>query len=417
VGEVLVSGPPERPARRWLRVVVAGGLVLAAAGFLGPRLLGLTNPEPAPTRPTRSAAATAGGPTDDGTTDAGTTDTGTPNPGAQPRLDGVPGDLPAGVLLAFGGSAPTVLGDGSGPVTRLDRLPLADGELVTEVLPTPSGLVALVQRATWADGTPSSRIYALGRTGGWRLLAEADGVVLGHRGDRVFASSYSWVEGTKGSLLEVSLTGKVLARHATPFDFGVSADTPDGLLVWVGTGAADAPRLLEVVDARTLAIRTRVAQVGDLLGATAERAVWTTNGCTEHCRLTVANLTTGARTTIPVEPGFDPGQAAVSPDGRHLAVGYWGRHPEQSGGAAAGFVDVVDLTSGRTTRVPGVATATKHTPDLAWTPDGAALALAVDFPAAGSRRAGVWPVSGGPVRLLSGEFAGGQSTLVALPSS
>jgi|SRR5829696_177991 len=405
MGDLLVSGAPDRPPRFSIRLVV-GGLTLLAVGVLV--ALPLLD----------SGSPTEPGPRPPATTPSASTSPATPPPllpdeQVQARLDGSPGDLPSGVVLALGGPEPTAVGRGSGPAFALDQLPLADGEAVSALLPASGGLVAVVQHAVLSDTEPAARVYLVG-AGGPVLLAEADEVVVGHRRDRVFALRYGPGWTSPGTLLQVSWSGRVVAGHSTPVGFALHADTPAGLLTSIRP-LGDEPARLQLVDPLTLAVREQLGPIGYVLTATATRAVWLPHSCAGPCGLAVADLTTGARSTVRLATGFDPGSAAISPDGRHLAVGYRGRHPQQPGGAAAGFVEVVTLPTGRVSRIPGVATGIKQVAELAWTPDGKSLALTVGQPEDDRRRVGLW-APGGPVRVLPADVAGAgaPSALLAL---
>jgi hypothetical protein len=168
-----------------------------------------------------------------------------------------------------------------------------------------------------------------------------------------------------------------------------------------------------------MAVINRLGPVDYVVAATSTQAAWTSYRCVAHCALTVLDLPTGHRRTIPLPPDFYPGHAVFSPDGRRLAIAYYGLHPQQAGGPAPGFVEVRDVADAGTVRIPGVATAVKQSAEMAWTPDGTGLALSVGFPDTDTRRVGLWPISGGPVRVLPGSFAGGSdpSALIALPSA
>jgi hypothetical protein len=216
----------------------------------------------------------------------------------------------------------------------------------------------------------------------------------------------------------VSWSGRVLARHPAPAGLGLHADTSAGLLVTIAP-PGQGPTELQIVDPRTLAPRRRLGPVGYVVAATGTQAAWTSDTCTARCWLTVADLPSGTRHSVVLHRDFDPGTAAFSPDGRRLALGYFGRHPQQAGGAAPGFVEVTDLATGRTTPVPGVATGIKQTAGLAWTTDGRALAITVVRPDSDTTLAGLWPLPGGPVRVLPRIFtgAGAPPALTVLPAA
>lgn len=402
MAEVLTGGPPERPPRRWSRVAAAVAAVLVVGTGAGlvvrvarPAAAPVSTPSPSPSA---SSGWTASAPAQDL---------------VEPRLDGVPAPAPDGARLVVGGPHPTGVGRGA---PWLGRLPVSADEAVSRVLAVPAGLVVAVQRRQLSDTQPSSKIYLVRHTAAV-LLAAADEVVVGVAGDRVFTLRYGPSgQGRPGTLLELTLSGRVLARHSVPAGFSPQADTAAGLLVAVYPVTGNGPADLRIVDRHTLAVRQRLGQVAYVAAATSTRAAWISAGCTSRCDLTVADLPNGARRALAVANGYGVGAFAFSPDDRRIAVGYYGRHPQQPGGTAPGFVEVVTLSSGARERVPGVATGIKQVADLAWTPDGQWLAISVGWPDQDIRRVGLWPADGGPVRVLSGRYVGGYppSALLAL---
>lgn len=402
MAEVLSGGPADRPPRRWSRVATAVAAVLVLGAGVG-QVVRAARPAAAPVpTPSPSQSASSGWMTS------------TPDQErVQPRLDGVPAPAPDGVVLVVGGPHPTGVGRGA---PWLGRLPVSADEAVSKVLAVPGGLVVAVQRRQLSDTQPSSKVYLVRHTAAL-LLAAADEVVVGLRRDRVFTMWYGLSgQGRPGTLIELTLSGQVLARHSVPAGFIPLADTADGLLVAVYPVTGDGPADLRIVDRHTLAVRQRLGRVGYVLAATSTRAAWINAGCTSRCDLTVAELPDGARRTVPVANGYGVGTLAFSPDDRRIAVGYYGRHPQQPGGTAPGFVEVVTLSSGARERVPGVATGVKQVADLAWTPAGHWLAIGVGWPDQDIRRVGLWPAKGGPVRVLPGRYVGGSppSALLAL---
>jgi hypothetical protein len=402
MGEVLTAGPPERPPRLRARLVLAVVVALALGAVVAPRLIGERPSAQAP-RPTPTATS--------------------PPPQSlaeddvQPRLDGPAAALPDGLVVAVGGPKPTVAGRGTGPAFALDRLPLEEGEAVASVTSVPAGLLVVVQTPFLTAANHRSKIYLVSAHRAV-MLTQADEVVVGHRRDRLLAlrSGYGW-EGP-GTLLQVSWTGRVLARHATPEGLSLQADTPQGLLVTISP-RAEQPSRLQLIDPRTTKVIKQLGPVEYVVAATSTQAAWTSYRCVEHCALTVLDLPTGLRHAIPMPPDFYPGHAAFSPDGRRLAIAYYGLHPQQAGGPAPGFVEVRDVAGAGVVRIPGLATGIKQSAEVAWTPDGTGLALSVGFPDTDTRRVGLWPLSGGPVGVLPGTFPGGSdpSALIALASA
>ncbi len=316
-----------------------------------------------------------------------------------------------GIRLVVGGPHPTGIGRGA---PRLGGVPVPADGLVTRVLAVPAGLLVQVQRRQ-LDAQPAAKIYLVRRDGRTTLLTATDEVVVGWRGEEIFALRYGTTgPESPGVLTELALSGRVLAIHSVPAGLAPQTDTAAGLVVAVYPAGGDAPANLQILDRRTLAIRQRLGKVGYVVGAISTQAAWTVPGCASTCELVVADLPTGPRRTIALAPGYGVGAVAFSFDGQRVAIGYYGRHPQQPGGAAPGIVEVVDLASGARHRVPGVNTGIKQVADLAWTPDGRWLAVAVAWSDLGFRRVGLWSARGGPIHVLPGRFPGADTPAALL---
>ncbi len=398
--DVLSGGPPDQPSRRRPKVaisVVVAALAVGAA--LGQQVWQRGSPVALPS---------ASGPPSASTGPAQAVPTSAPGElRVEPRLAGVSAAVTGDVRLVVGGPRPVGLGAGA---PRLSGLPVPPGWEVTRVLPMPAGLLVVVERTQLSDTQASSKVYLVGPTGHAAFLADADQAVAGVGGTSVVvvragSTGPGSPANPPGVLSTISLSGRVVNQHPVAADFGLLADTAAGLLVTVAPSAQGSQ--LQVVDRATLAVRQHLGRVGYVVAASSTRAAWVPPGCADTCRLVVADLTSGVRHTVELAPDYQVGAVAFSPDGRHVAVSYYGRHPQQAGGAAPGLVDVVDLAGGQRRRLPGVATGIKQAADLAWTPDGRWLAVAVGWPDPGFRRIGLWPVGGGPVHLVPGRIAGG----------
>ncbi len=401
----VLSGGSDRPPRRGSAValgvaaaVVATVAVAAGAG-LGPGFgsgptAGASRhaPPPPTTSPMLSSPPHATGDTT-----------------VEPRLAGISAGVAADVRLVVGGPRPVALG---AQAPRLGGLAVPAGWEAAQVMRVPAGLIVVIRRLQLSNTEASSRVYLVGPDGAASLLAAGDEAVAAVDGAAVYVvrNGAPDADGSgiaAGWLSKVSLSGRVLDRHVVSAGFVLQADTDAGLLV-AAYRLPNGPADLQIVDGHTLAVRKRVGEVDYVLGASRTVAAWTTpRGCPTTCALVVADLTSGARRTVTLASGYAPGPVAFSPDGRHVAVSYYGRHPQQAGGAAPGAVDVIDLATGSRQRLPGVGTAEKQAADLAWTPDGQWLAVAVGWPDSDFRRIGLWPATGGPVHVLPGRFAGG----------
>ncbi len=395
MADVLTGGSPDREPRRWRRAVIAlaaalliGGVGVLQLGRVHHRATSAPMPTPVVTLSPRATPAPAR----------------VNAPPVVPRFDGVVTRLPRGSELIVGGPHPAVLG-GTAPWLR--QLPVGAEEVVSKILPVPAGLVIAVQRLLQLPDQPSSKIYLVRPNAATVvLLTAADETVAGVDGARVYALRYGPSGTTRpGTLLEVALSGKVLARHSVPAGLTLQADTAVGLLIAEYPTTGNGPADLRIVDRRTLTVRQQLGKVGFVIAATSTRVAWTPAGCTSQCDLTIAELPTGARHTLRVAHNYVVGTLAFNPDGRTVAVSYAGRHPQQPGGSAPGFVEIVNLNTGSRQRLPGVATGSKQSADLSWTPDGSSLAIGVGLDG-NVRRVGLWPTTGGPVHLLPGRFSG-----------
>jgi len=390
--ELLSGGRDDRPARAWPKVA-ATAVVAALAVSVG--LGQLHRGQPTAT-PTRSASPSVS-----------LSPSQSSGMHVEPRLAGVPAAVPGGVRLVIGGRRPAVLGAGA-PALR--RVPMPAGWEVARVTTMAAGLLVAIQRLQQSDTAPTSRIYLLRPDGSAVLIAAANQAVAGFDGKVIFTLRAATTVPEPGNppqvLSEVSLTGRILHRRTVPAWFDLQVDTAAGLLIAVYR-PPDGPTDLRIVDRSTLAVRHRLGKTNYVLTASPTRAAWVTAGCTTAYRLVAANLATGARQTITLASGYSAGAAAFSPNGRRLAVSYYGRHPGSPGGAAPGVVDVVALTTGHRQRLPGVATGIKQAADLSWTIDGQWLAVAVGWPDSDFRRIGLWPATAGPIHLLPGRYQGG----------
>lgn len=402
--DLLSGGPSDRAPRRWLKVASVMVTVVAAVGVgLGYVLTGGSPAFPPSAVPSHRASSSPPALT-----------LAPPSPPAdvvvEPRLAGMSAVVAGGVRLVVGGPHPIGVGAGA---PRLSGLPVPAGWELTGVRAVPAGLLAVVQRLQLVDTAPSSKMYLVRPGGAAVLLTAADVAVPAFGGQAIFALRMGATgpgspANPPGVLSEVSLSGRILDRHPVPAGFDLLADTGAGLLVTVSPSSRGVD--LQVLDRATLAVRQRLGTVSYVLAATSTRVAWVTPGCTDTCQLVVVDVPAGARHTIALEPGYQAGAAAFSPDGRHLAVSYYGRHPQLPGGAAPGVLDMVDLTTGQTQRIPGVNTAIKQAADLAWTPDGRWLAVAVGYPTRDFRRIGLLPTAGGPIHVLPGHVPGGYLT-------
>jgi DNA-binding beta-propeller fold protein YncE len=277
---------------------------------------------------------------------------------------------------------------------------------VVGVQAIPAGLLVTVTIGT-GQTQPYCHVYLVRKGAAARLLTATDESFPAFDGKSIFAVHFS-VTGIDPTVVSrIDLTGRVLARHKLPPTSALSRDTVKGLLVAkLGNDAQSST--LQLLDRSTFKVTKTLGKIGWVVaGSGSTRVAWTDSQCQTTCTLITTDLSNGRQRVVPAEAGFSISVAAFSPDGNRVAIAYYGRHPEQGGGAAAGFVDVVDLTTGARHRVPGVATDIKQAADLSWTPDGHFLAIAVGITDKDYRVVGLWPASGGAVQIVLPRVPGG----------
>jgi hypothetical protein len=334
--------------------------------------------------------------------------------------------LPAGLALALGGPRPIVV-SGAGaeppPGYRLDQLALTHQQWVSDIVTVPGGLLVLVFDSSLTVD-PQAAWLVTGQDGRQvvRRIARGDVILLGQRKDRILVLHDPITSGEPSALQQISWTGQVLARQSVPDGLWLLADTARGLLAMRPHDVqpdSRAPFDLVLIDPDSAAVRSVLAdRVGSDVTTTPDHpdhVAWIPYGCDVDCDLMVADLATGQVRTLPITTGFVVTDARFSPDGRRVAIAYSGRHPQQDGGAAPGFVELVDLATGTRTRIDGVATEIKQAATLAWTPDGQDLLLSVGFSDTDTRKVGYWTPGDSGVHVLPQTFAGGANGTALTP--
>ena len=309
----------------------------------------------------------------------------------------------------MGGQHPAVIGS---PTQWLSRLPVRANQAVTGAFPVEGGVVVQLRFLLQSSEGPASRFYLVRSDGSYAFLGAADRAVASRDQRAVYALT-SARPGTAGSLAQVALDGRVVTRTPVPDGLQVWADSAAGLLVTSTPQPGNEYADLHLVDPRTLASTRDLGQVSYVDSATSRYVAWQPTGCVATCGILIADLTTrAAALKVTQVPGFSVGAVAISPDGRNVAVSWL------STGLASkpGFIEVVNVATGARRKLPGVATAVEQAADLAWTPDGRSLAVGIELPG-DVRRVGLWPLTGGPVQVLSDRFVEAEdtaSTLLAL---
>ncbi|MDX6255563.1 MAG: hypothetical protein QOJ11_1897 [Frankiales bacterium] len=398
VTEELSSGP-EKSGRPWALALIVCLCLLATVALLtktgGHAKTAPTPQVPKLTVPTGSAEITLPpAPSQPPPTD-GPIGNRTAPPSGSPafvpsRLDGVAAKIPKGVRLLLGGHRPTVLG---GNAHQFSHVPIDAHQEVTGIVPVKEGFVVQVQDEA-ALNESALAVYWVRADGKASLVTNTDVVIPAQAGDRIFA--YATGAGNAvplakqvGRLSEVTLAGRVVATHTLAAGLVPLADSPQGLVF------SDLARdKVEIRDRRTLAVRK------DLATAEAHVAVdhgWLVSSadpfCNVSCRLTVQNLATAKRYQVAIADHLYVGEVAVNPNGRSVAISYWGAQ-------TPGSVVVADLAGGAVKRIPGVVTESRRVADIAWTPDGRTLAVSVTFTDHDLRRIALWPVNGRALKVL-----------------
>lgn len=193
----------------------------------------------------------------------------------------------------------------------------------------------------------------------------------------------------------------------------VVRDTPYGLLVRDTDPPLD-PQRLRLVRRETGQLLREVR--GTMVAVGADAVARLRPGCARHCALALTLLPTGATTRhlLPVEPAT--GHGSFSPGGRWLAM------PLPAGPAPGALPDrastlaVLNLRTGATATVPGLAFPPGQPPLLDWSADGRFLIVAVR--SGDSLRLGIWrpDAPGRPVTVLPVSYpADSRTTVTTLP--
>ncbi len=414
MAEVLTGGRPDddepsprRPVPRIVVVLAAVAVGLGALGYGALRDGGHAAPRgtaPAPVSPVtvrpsppgaeaaREARAPSAPPS--------------PSGPLRPQFVGPKQPGPAGLELLLGGAALRRLDAASGDLQPAG-LPVPEGYAVERLVPVQGGVLVLLQQ----EAAPYlGRVLFLRSSGGAAELVRADDVVAAARPGRFWALRNPPAQGRPATLLEVTTGGRVLLRRPVPAGWLLHADTGAGLLV--AAYRSEQPAVLALVDPASGQRLRTYGRTRSVVVATSRRAAWLTPACQvfvpspEACFLVVSDLRTGGMQTYRWPGVSSLGVGAFSPDGRRLALASFGQHGFDRP-AQYGRVWVLDLTTGRPVRLPGIGTPEKQAADLSWSPDGRYLAIGVRWPDDGFQRIGLWSTSTGRLTVLPGRFPGG----------
>jgi len=344
VPDTLSQGGGREPGPWPRRLAAAAALVLAAVVIVQH----LPRSRHPPAQPTR-AAATVPAP-------AAASGAAEPAAGLAAVPDGITGPAlswPGGLQLPAAGQRPAWFWPGTGQVVPIDGLP-----------PQRSGYQFIRAAGGWAVLAGPGIHAGCGRCAGPRravyFLADhapsvtrvglADAVAPGGAGGLWLTSYPPGADpGTAaGTAREVSIAGRPL---------GPQLRLPAGYLIEQGTGrglllAPAAPRpgtmAYQLWDpAAPQASRTFEA----VIAASTTQIAWAPP-CAARCRVLVLNLATGRQVTAELPAGRSVAMAAFSPDGSFLAVEVSFSNEADDGGQAV-QLELVSMTSGRLTAVPG----------------------------------------------------------------
>jgi hypothetical protein len=320
-------------------------------------------------------------------------------------LTGQPGFGPVGLRVVLSGAALYGVDLGTGAHQVVRGFPAGVSTEGASAAPVSGGLVVY----TSGRGSVDSYLVRPGRPA--RLVVR-NGVAVPTWDGRGLVVSALPIGTEPYPVTGESLDGRQLWQWVSANHTVVVRDTRYGLLVR-DTDPPLEPQRLSLVRRETGAllreIRGTAVAVGD------DAVAQLRPGCGRACVLALARLPSGHTTTypLPAEPGT--GHGSFAPGGRWLALPLPagpapGALPDQ-----ASTLDVLDLRTGATVAVPGVAFPPGEPPLLAWSADGSWLIVAVRT--GDSVRLGLWrpAAPGRPLTVLPDDYpADSRTTLTAL---
>jgi hypothetical protein len=301
------------------------------------------------------------------------------------RLDAAPGVVPADRHLLIAGtftqtgkaSSPSTIGS-DGKVTPLAGL-RPPVQLPTMVQRLKNGTAIIVENQGF---TPVDAYVTPDHGANVHFGAGLDTVLDENGGGYLAAEPALTAEADGGArpgrLISFSSTGEKRWQRAVDTPTYFYRDTEYGLLADViappedGQSDADGHGSLALLDPRTGHLVHGLGAVDYVLAVTDDKVAWIPYGCGEwprHCTLAVTNLRTREQQTISLPRGRAPGTAAFSPNETMLALGFNGEHEFADQVDPDGYVSVLYLATEEFQRMPGLTTAAKQVPTLAWGPD------------------------------------------------
>jgi hypothetical protein len=294
-------------------------------------------------------------------------------------LHGRAGNGPRGMHLLVNTVPLTVL-DASGQRHPGPRIPLRHGEHVQTLLPMGDESAALVLADDPTDSSRPGRVYRLAPTGTAVQIGRADDLIQGV-GATVWTITYPRQGTGTGplTLAEIDPSGRVLVSLSESDGTQALRATSAGLLATLpvrSTGEFLTPMTLVLLDPRTGDVdHVLSSRVVAVLDATDTTVAWST----ARSDVVVYDLEHENRPVVFHAGGFlPPNYGRFSPDRRTLALGVTGLPQIGTNPASFGYLDILDVRNGRTTRIKGLRYPPKIDPQLDWSDDGDVLILGVD---------------------------------------
>jgi hypothetical protein len=328
-----------------------------------------------------------------------------PAPAGAGMLTGRSGFGPVGLRVVLSGAALYAVDLHTGVHQVVRGFPARVSTEGASAAPVPGGLVV----RTSGRGSVDSYLVRPGRPA--RLVVR-NGVALPSWDGRGVVVSALPIGTESYSVTGQTLDGRRLWQWVAPNHTVVVRDTRYGLLVRDTDPPVEPQRLRLVRRESGEAVReirgTAVAVGGDAVARLRP-------GCGHACTLALTRLPTGVTTPYPLPTEPATGHGSFAPGGRWLAL------PLPPGPAPGALPDqpstltALDLDTGATRAVPGLAFPAGEPPLLAWSADGRWLVVAVR---AGDRvRLGLWrpDTPDRPLTVLPASYpADSRTTLTAL---
>ncbi len=265
------------------------------------------------------------------------------------------------------GSTPRLVDVDTGVSTTLPIRLTAD-ELVVQLASDPHGTVALIASCDKAGGVSMpTRLVRLAPDGSRYERSvqvpefSSDSLIPG--GDLTWLSRWPMkADGDYSTDAPMQLVGTVAGSSPVRLPNGfIPRSGFRGLIVgnnWRPDGETNGP--VEVFDVATERIVARFGSTDVTYTVDNGHVVWADASCIGRCAVHVRNLADGTTRTVVarLDPGHDLGYGAISPDGAMAAFLTYDNPPDlhyaidHPGGPTG--IAVLDLTTGRTTDVPGI---------------------------------------------------------------